>query len=287
MAINFNQVGFIYQAGTPFATDGLHDVNFSIPEDQFTAVIGHTGSGKSTMVQLLDGLSLPSYGHIDILDLQLTVETKPAETNEIRRHVGLVFQFPEAQLFEQTVLRDVMFGPKNFGKTDEEARELAIDALRTVGMAEQFDERSPFELSGGQMRRVAIAGVLALQPEILILDEPTAGLDPQGQTELMALFARLQVERNMTLVLVTHQMEFVAQYAKHVIVFEKGTVVKEGSVGEVFADADWLQAKQLDVPIAKHFADLLADKGIELEQVLNIEALADQLAVQLKEADHV
>ncbi|MDR3241262.1 MAG: energy-coupling factor transporter ATPase [Lactobacillaceae bacterium] len=287
MAINFNQVGFIYQAGTPFATDGLHDVNFSIPEGQFTAVIGHTGSGKSTMVQLLDGLSLPSVGQIDILDLQLTTETKPAETNEIRRHVGLVFQFPEAQLFEQTVLRDVMFGPKNFGKTDEEARELAIDALRTVGMDEQFDERSPFELSGGQMRRVAIAGVLALQPEILILDEPTAGLDPQGQTELMALFARLQIERNMTLVLVTHQMEFVAQYANHVVVFEKGTIVKEGSVDEVFADADWLRAKQLDVPIAKHFADLLADKGIELEQVLNIEALADQLAVQLKEANHV
>ncbi|MCM0582630.1 energy-coupling factor transporter ATPase [Weissella diestrammenae] len=287
MAINFTKVGFTYQVDTPFATPGLYDVNFTMPENQFTAVIGHTGSGKSTMVQLLDGLVLPNQGQIKIAEMTLDANTKASATNQIRRHVGLVFQFPEAQLFEQTVLQDVMFGPKNFGKTDVQAKAIAIDALRTVGMAEKFDQRSPFELSGGQMRRVAIAGVLALEPEILILDEPTAGLDPQGQNELMALFARLQRERQMTLILVTHQMEFVAQYADHVVVFENGTVVKEGDAKLIFSDAEWLQNKQLDVPMAKKFADALAGKGVLLDNVLNIDALVAQLVPRLKEAQHV
>ena len=205
----------------------------------------------------------------------------------MRAHVGLVFQFPEAQLFEQTVLKDVMFGPKNFGKSEAEAKEAAQRALRTVGMAERFDERSPFELSGGQMRRVAIAGVLAMEPDLLILDEPTAGLDPAGQEELMTLFARLQKERDMTVVLITHQMEYVAQYADHVVIFEGGTVVKEGTPAEVFADVDWLHEKQLDVPIAKQFADQLADKGLQLENVLDIDQLADQLATKLGGEAHV
>ncbi|MBJ7694639.1 energy-coupling factor transporter ATPase [Weissella confusa] len=287
MAINFNQVGFTYQLNTPFATPGLHDVNFTMPEGKFTAVIGHTGSGKSTMVQHLDGLVIPTAGEITIGDQRIVPTTKPKELNQMRAHVGLVFQFPEAQLFEQTVLKDVMFGPKNFGKSEGEAKEAAQRALRTVGMAERFDERSPFELSGGQMRRVAIAGVLAMEPDLLILDEPTAGLDPAGQEELMTLFARLQKERDMTVVLITHQMEYVAQYADHVVIFEGGTVVKEGTPAEVFADVDWLHEKQLDVPIAKQFADQLADKGLQLENVLDIDQLADQLATKLGGEAHV
>lgn len=287
MAINFNQVGFTYQLNTPFATPGLHDVNFTMPEGKFTAAIGHTGSGKSTMVQHLDGLVIPTAGEITIGDQRIVPTTKPKELNQMRAHVGLVFQFPEAQLFEQTVLKDVMFGPKNFGKSEAEAKEAAQRALRTVGMAERFDERSPFELSGGQMRRVAIAGVLAMEPDLLILDEPTAGLDPAGQEELMTLFARLQKERDMTVVLITHQMEYVAQYADHVVIFEGGTVVKEGTPAEVFADVDWLHEKQLDVPIAKQFADQLADKGLQLENVLDIDQLADQLATKLGGEAHV
>ncbi|MEQ4551123.1 energy-coupling factor transporter ATPase [Weissella sp. GP1] len=287
MAINFNQVGFTYQLNTPFATPGLHDVNFTMPEGKFTAVIGHTGSGKSTMVQHLDGLVIPTAGEITIGDQRIVPTTKPKELNQMRAHVGLVFQFPEAQLFEQTVLKDVMFGPKNFGKSEGEAKEAAQRALRTVGMAERFDERSPFELSGGQMRRVAIAGVLAMEPDLLILDEPTAGLDPAGQEELMTLFARLQKERDMTVVLITHQMEYVAQYADHVVIFEGGTVVKEGTPAEVFADVDWLHEKQLDVPIAKQFADQLADKGLQLENVLDIDQLANQLATKLGGEAHV
>lgn len=287
MAINFNQVGFTYQLNTPFATPGLHDVNFTMPEGKFTAVIGHTGSGKSTMVQHLDGLVIPTAGEITIGDQRIVPTTKPKDLNQMRAHVGLVFQFPEAQLFEQTVLKDVMFGPKNFGKSEAEAKEAAQRALRTVGMAERFDERSPFELSGGQMRRVAIAGVLAMEPDLLILDEPTAGLDPAGQEELMTLFAHLQKERDMTVVLITHQMEYVAQYADHVVIFEGGTVVKEGTPAEVFADVDWLHEKQLDVPIAKQFADQLADKGLQLENVLDIDQLADQLATKLGGEAHV
>lgn len=285
MAINFQEVGFTYQVESPFAVPGVHDVNFTIPKQQFTAVIGHTGSGKSTMLQLLDGLILPQSGKIEILDQMIAPETKLAATNEIRRHVGMVFQFPEAQLFEATVLEDVMFGPKNFGHSSEEAKTLALKALRLVGMPEKFDDQSPFDLSGGQMRRVAIAGVLALEPEILVLDEPTAGLDPQGQQELMALFAQLQHEYGMTIILVTHQMEFVAQYAQHVLVFEHGTVIKTGTPEEVFSNQQWLQTKQLDVPMAKAFADRLENKGIKLEHVLNLDALADQLAQKIREAN--
>ncbi|WP_027698084.1 energy-coupling factor transporter ATPase [Weissella oryzae] len=281
MAINFKEVGFTYQLGTPFATPGLHAVNFTIPEKAFTAVIGHTGSGKSTMVQHLDGLLIPTAGKIELGTVTIEPATKLRELNAVRAHVGLVFQFPEAQLFEQSVIRDVMFGPKNFGKSEDEAHQAAVQALRLVGMAASYDERSPFDLSGGQMRRVAIAGVLAMEPDLLILDEPTAGLDPAGQTELMELFAKLQRERAMAVVLITHQMEDVAKYADHVIVFEKGTVIQEGSPSEIFADEAWLKARQLDVPLARQFADQLAAKGIELTNVLDMEQLADQLAERL------
>jgi energy-coupling factor transport system ATP-binding protein len=287
MAINFKEVGFTYQLGTPFATPGLHDVNFTIAEHSFTAVIGHTGSGKSTMVQHLDGLLIPTSGVIEHGEVTIEPDMRPRDLNQMRAHVGLAFQFPEAQLFEQTVLKDVMFGPKNFGKTEVEARDAAVKALRLVGMAAEFDERTPFDLSGGQMRRVALAGVLAMEPDLLILDEPTAGLDPAGQTELMNLFATLQREQALTIVLITHQMEYVAEYADQVIVFEGATGVRQGTPQEVFADADWLHERQLDVPLARQFADQLAQKGIVLEHVLDMNQLADQLAERLGGGRHV
>lgn len=286
MAINFKAVNFTYQADSPFATSALHDVNLTIPEHQFTAVVGHTGSGKSTMVQLLEGLLIPTQGVITVGDVQITPKTKKKALNQLRQHIGMVFQFPEAQLFEQTVLKDVMFGPKNFGKSDSEAQALAEKALRTVGMGPEFDQRTPFDLSGGQMRRVAIAGVLAMEPDILILDEPTAGLDPVGQADLMALFARLQAERKLTLILITHQMDFVAQYADQVVVFDQGTVIREGNPEMIFADSAWLTAHHLDLPVAKQFADALAEKGIELEHVLDLDQLTAQLAQVLKEGPH-
>lgn len=286
MAINFEEVSFTYQAGTPFATSGLHDVNLHIPEHAFTAVIGHTGSGKSTMVQMLDGLTQPTTGTVTVGEHVVTSATKKKVLNDMREHIGMVFQFPEAQLFEQTVLQDVMFGPMNYGMSEEDAKVAAKEALRTVGMAERFDDRTPFDLSGGQMRRVAIAGILAMQPDLLILDEPTAGLDPAGQTELMALFGRLQAERNLTVVLITHQMEFVAEYASHVIVFEGGTVLKEGTTRDIFSDSAWLKEHQLDVPAAQQFADALATKGIHLNQVLDMDALADELVKELQGGAH-
>lgn len=277
MAITFKNVGFTYQAGTPFATPALHDVNFNIPDHSFTAVIGHTGSGKSTMVQLLDGLELPTDGEITIGAATITAATKKKTLNGMRHDIGMVFQFPEAQLFEQTVLADVMFGPMNYGMSKTEAELAAKAALELVQMPESSYETSPFDLSGGQMRRVAIAGVIAMEPEILILDEPTAGLDPAGQADLMALFANLQQERDLTVILITHQMEFVGQYADNVLVFDAGSVVKTGTPAEIFADSDWLRQKQLDVPAATQFSDYLEAKGLPLHGALDLDQLADEI----------
>ncbi|MBM7616731.1 energy-coupling factor transport system ATP-binding protein [Weissella uvarum] len=278
MAIVFKEVGFTYQAGTPFATPALHDVNFTIPEHSFTAVIGHTGSGKSTMVQQLDGLILPTTGSIEMAGTTITADTKKKQLNQMRRHVGMVFQFPESQLFEQSVLADVKFGPKNYGLSDAEAINAAKAALELVHIAPDLYDASPFDLSGGQMRRVAIAGVLAMEPEVLILDEPTAGLDPVGQNELMQLFADLHQARNMTVVLITHQMEYVGQYADNVLVFDGGTVVKTGTPEEIFADSQWLRDHQLDVPAATQFADALEAKGMPIEPALDLDQLADEIA---------
>lgn len=277
MAITFKNVGFTYQAGTPFATPALHDVNFNIPDHSFTAVIGHTGSGKSTMVQLLDGLELPTDGEITIGAATITAATRRKTLNGMRHDIGMVFQFPEAQLFEQTVLADVMFGPMNYGMSKAEAEDAAKEALELVQMPESSYEASPFDLSGGQMRRVAIAGVIAMEPEILILDEPTAGLDPAGQADLMALFANLQQERDLTIILITHQMEFVGQYADNVLVFDAGSVVKTGTPAEIFADSDWLRQKQLDVPAATQFSDYLEAKGLPLQGALDLDQLADEI----------
>ena len=278
MDIRFKQVGFAYQAGTPFEMRALHDVSFSIEDGSYVAIIGHTGSGKSTILQHLNALLKPTEGLVELGDKTIDSTTGNKDLKPLRKKVGIVFQFPEAQLFEETVEKDIAFGPKNFGVSEEEALKIAAEVVKTVGLPEEVLKKSPFDLSGGQMRRVAIAGVLAMKPEVLVLDEPTAGLDPKGRLEMMEMFYKLNKGQNMTIVLVTHQMNDVSDYADHVIVIEAGNVVKEGSPKEVFSDASWLLEKQLGVPTTLAFVEKLKEKGWFTDKMpLTLDELADAI----------
>lgn len=278
MDIRFKQVGFAYQAGTPFEMRALHDVTFSVKDGSYVAIIGHTGSGKSTILQHLNALLKPTEGIVELGDKTIDSTTGNKDLKPLRKKVGIVFQFPEAQLFEETVEKDIAFGPKNFGVSEEEALKIAAEVVKTVGLPEDVLKKSPFDLSGGQMRRVAIAGVLAMKPEVLVLDEPTAGLDPKGRLEMMEMFYKLNKEQKMTIVLVTHQMNDVSDYADHVIVIEAGNVVKEGSPKEVFSDASWLLEKQLGVPTTLAFVEKLKEKGWSTDKMpLTLDELADAI----------
>ena len=278
MDIRFKQVGFAYQAGTPFEMRALHDVTFSVKDGSYVAIIGHTGSGKSTILQHLNALLKPTEGIVELGDKTIDSTTGNKDLKPLRKKVGIVFQFPEAQLFEETVEKDIAFGPKNFGVSEEKALNIAAEVVKTVGLPEEVLKKSPFDLSGGQMRRVAIAGVLAMKPEVLVLDEPTAGLDPKGRLEMMEMFYKLNKEQNMTIVLVTHQMNDVSDYADHVIVIEAGNVVKEGSPKEVFSDASWLLEKQLGVPTTLAFVEKLKEKGWSTDKMpLTLDELANAI----------
>ena len=278
MDIRFKQAGFAYQAGTPFEMRALHDVTFSVKDGSYVAIIGHTGSGKSTILQHLNALLKPTEGLVELGDKTIDSTTGNKDLKPLRKKVGIVFQFPEAQLFEETVEKDIAFGPKNFGVSEEEALKIAAEVVKTVGLPEEVLKKSPFDLSGGQMRRVAIAGVLAMKPEVLVLDEPTAGLDPKGRLEMMEMFYKLNKEQNMTIVLVTHQMNDVSDYADHVIVIESGNVVKEGSPKEVFSDASWLLEKQLGVPTTLAFVEKLKEKGWSTDKMpLTLDELANAI----------
>lgn len=280
--IIFDQVSYTYNPNTPFAVDVLNNVNLTIPENKVTAIVGHTGSGKSTLIQHLNVLLRPTAGTLTVAGEKVTATSEHATLKPLRKKVGVVFQFPEAQLFEESVIKDVMFGPLNFDISEEEAMRIAKEKLALVGIPEHLYERSPFDLSGGQMRRVAIAGVLALEPEVLVLDEPTAGLDPLGHKSMMEMFIDLQQTTNITLVLVTHQMDDVAKYADNVIVMEKGTMVKNGTPAEVFADASWLDQKQLSLPQAMSFMTKI-DSQLDVamptteKPPLTVDELADYL----------
>ncbi len=284
MRIEFQNVDFAYGVGTPFEIQSLHEVNLVIPDGSFTAFIGHTGSGKSTAIKHLNGLNKPSKGLVKLDDDVITASTKGEILRRVRRKVGMVFQFPESQLFEETVIKDVMFGPKNYGASEEEAEEKATKALKLVGIEESIYKKSPFDLSGGQMRRVAIAGILAMEPEVLVLDEPTAGLDPQGHREMMAMFYDLYQKHHLTVVLVTHQMNDVAKYANHVIVMSKGTVAKEGSPTEIFKDPAWLKEHSLGLPDALSFKEKIEQQaGFSLPgNPLTLETLADSIQAYFK-----
>ena len=278
MDIRFKQVGFAYQAGTPFEMRALHDISFSIEDGSYVAIIGHTGSGKSTILQHLNALLKPTEGVVELGEKTIDSTTGNKDLKPLRKKVGIVFQFPEAQLFEETVEKDIAFGPKNFGVSEEEALKIAAEVVKTVGLPEDVLKKSPFDLSGGQMRRVAIAGVLAMKPEVLVLDEPTAGLDPKGRFEMMEMFYKLHKEQNLTIVLVTHQMNDVSDYANHVVVIEAGSVVKEGAPKEVFEDASWLLEKQLGVPTTLAFIEKLKSKGWNTTKMpLTLEELADAI----------
>ena len=275
MGITLEGVNYTYQAGTPFEGRALFDINLTIKEGSYTAFIGHTGSGKSTIMQVLNGLNVPTEGAVIVDDIKITANSKNKEVKPVRKKVGLVFQFPESQLFEETVLKDVAFGPQNFGVSIEEAEQLAREKLAMVGIHEEFVEKNPFELSGGQMRRVAIAGILAMEPEVLVLDEPTAGLDPKGRRELMTLFKELH-QNGMTIVLVTHLMDDVANYADYVNVLEGGKLVRSGYPKEVFQDVAFLENKQLGVPKITKFAQQLVKRGLHLDALpITIEEFAE------------
>lgn len=287
MDITFDHVSFTYQAGTPFAGDGLKDVSVTIKDGSYTAIIGHTGSGKSTLLQHLNALLKPTSGTVTIGDFKITNETSNKNLKPLRQKVGMVFQFAENQLFEQTVAKDIAFGPKNFGVSEEEALKLAAQMVKLVGLPDSVLEQSPFDLSGGQMRRVAIAGVLAMQPEVLVLDEPTAGLDPAGRNEMMAMFQQLHETQGLTIVLVTHLMDDVADFADQVLVMDQGQLIKTGSPRTIFADPAWLTAHQLGLPKTAQMAQALTAKGFQFDpQPLTTEELARQLLPQIGGGAH-
>lgn len=277
MGIALENVSFTYQEGTPLASTALSDVSLTIEDGSYTALIGHTGSGKSTILQLLNGLLVPSQGSVRVFDTLITSTSKNKDIRQIRKQVALVFQFAENQIFEETVLKDVAFGPQNFGVSEEDAEQIAREKLALVGIDESLFDRSPFELSGGQMRRVAIAGILAMEPAILVLDEPTAGLDPLGRKELMNLFKKLH-QSGMTIVLVTHLMDDVAEYANQVYVMEKGRLVKGGKPSDVFQDVVFMEEVQLGVPKITSFCKRLADRGVSFKRLpIKIEEFKESL----------
>jgi energy-coupling factor transport system ATP-binding protein len=260
MRIEVKDLTHIYSEGMPFETVALRNVSFTAESGSFVGLIGHTGSGKSTLIQHLNGLLKPMKGKV--LADGVDVTEKSETSRSLRRKIGLVFQYPEYQLFEETVLKDVCFGPKNLGLSQEACEERAFHALRLVGMdAEDVKDRSPFGLSGGEKRRVAIAGVLAMDPEVLILDEPTAGLDPKGHNDILDMIQKIRQAQDLTIILVSHNMDDVARMADHVLVMENGTLVMEGPPQSIFSQEEKLHQLGLSLPSATALMQLLARQG--------------------------
>ena len=284
MRITLDDVEYRYQVNTPFEHLALHDVNISMEPGSYTAIIGHTGSGKSTLLQHLNALLKPTKGKVIIGDRTIVAGRKEKLLRPIRQKVGIVFQFPEHQLFDETVEKDICFGPMNFGVSEAEAKELAKKAIVQVGLSEEFLDKSPFDLSGGQMRRVAIAGVLAMEPEVLVLDEPTAGLDPRGRKEIMDMFYDLHKVRGISTILVTHSMEDAAKYADDIIIMHKGTVFQKGTPQEIFSQPEQLLELGLDVPDTVRFQlKLQKELGVRFDHpCLNIEDLAIEIDKAMK-----
>ena len=263
MSLRLEHVSHLYEADTPLAHKALEDINLEIPDNQFIGIIGHTGSGKSTLVQHLNGLLKATEGKIYFTGAD--IYEKGYDMKKLRSKVGLVFQYPEHQLFEIDVFTDVCFGPKNLGLKQEEIEQRALDALQMVGLPETFYKQSPFELSGGQKRRVAIAGVLAMQPEILILDEPTAGLDPKGREEILDQIKKLQKESGITVILVSHSMEDVAEYVDRIIVMNGGKIMYDDIPREVFKYYKELEEVGLAAPQVTYIMHALRKKGLRVD----------------------
>ena len=260
MKINLTNVNYLYNQGTATEKYAVKDVTLSVEKTEFIAIVGSTGSGKSTLIQLLNGLKLPTSGTITYDGVNIGKDKK--QLRNIRCRVGIVFQYPEYQLFDESVLKDAAFGPHNKGCSNEEALDKAKKALLATGMTEESFEKSPFDLSGGEKRRVAIAGVIAMDPEILIMDEPTAGLDPKGKSEILDLINELHKDRNMTVIMVSHNMDEVAEYADRVIVMHEGQVLMDGDPHEVFANEEIIKQAGLNQPQAADFCKRLGIEGL-------------------------
>lgn len=282
MSITVENLTYTYSKGLPNETRALEDVSFQLKTGEFAAVIGHTGSGKSTLMQQLNGLLRPDSGKITVGEVCITDPS--TKMTEVRRKVGLVFQYPEYQLFEETVAKDVAFGPKQVGMTGEELDRVVEESIRLTGLDyEEVKERSPFELSGGQKRRVAIAGVLAMKPEILILDEPTAGLDPSAHRDVLELIRRIHRKERMTILLVSHNMGDIAELADRVLVMNRGKLVMNGTPAEVFSRGEPLWEMGLGLPPATEFMERIKERmpGIDAAQ-LSIEDAAKEICRYLK-----
>lgn len=283
MSIKYENVSHVYSLNTPFEYRALTDVNLELEDGKVYAIIGETGSGKSTLVQHLNALLLPTAGELHIGDKVIKSNEKPKNLKALRKEVGLVFQFPEYQLFEETILKDVSFGPKNFKASEEEAQKAAKEALRVVGIDESYYERSPFDLSGGQKRRVAIAGILAMNPSTLVLDEPTAGLDPQGAKEMMELFVTLNKKLGKTIVLVTHDMEHVLEYCDEVIVMSEGKVMKKTDKVSFFKNLDLLHQLQINPPHVVELREALIQSGFQISSdIITLHELVKAISREVK-----
>ncbi len=279
MPLRFEKVDFEYSPGTPFAFQALKNIDLELAEGKMTAIIGATGSGKTTLVQHLNALLLPSKGTVNVLDFQITAGKKFTEVKKLRHQVGLVFQFAEYQLFEETILKDVCFGPLNFGVAEKDAETIARRCLKTVGIDPADYDKSPLELSGGQKRRVAIAGILAMRPKVLVLDEPTAGLDPQGAQTMMELFRKINKEEGITVLVVTHNMEHVLEFCDEVVVLEKGELLMQTDIRTFFENYEYMEKANINPPAIIRFKELLRKNGMEISSdVLDIEALASAIA---------
>lgn len=282
MSIKIEQLTHIYNEGTPFEKKALKNVNLEIEQGSFVGIIGHTGSGKSTLIQMFNGLLKPTEGRAIVNGQDINEEH--IDRKKIRQQVGLVFQYPEYQLFEISVYKDVAYGPKNLGLDEEQIKERVEHSLRSVGLKEEVWEKSPFELSGGQKRRVAIAGVLAMNPQILILDEPTAGLDPKGREELFMQLKELHNKLGITIILISHSMEDVAKYAQKLIVLHEGTIAFRGTPREVFVHVKELEEIGLAPPQIKYIIQALGNKGMELDNtILTVEEAALKIIEYFKE----
>ena len=282
MQIQVKNLTHVYSEGMPYESAALTDISFSVEKGEFMGIIGHTGSGKSTLIQHLNGLLKPKSGSILIDGINIT--GKDVKMRDIRRKIGLVFQYPEYQLFEETVHKDVAFGPLNLGLTQAEADQRVVEAIGLVGLDyDEIAERSPFELSGGQKRRVAIAGVIAMKPEILILDEPTAGLDPKAHADILQMVERIHAVEQNTIILVSHNMGDIARLAAKVLVLDRGKMALIGTPAEVFRQADFLESLGLGLPPSAYLMRELLSRGVPVSaDILTIDAAEEELYHILK-----
>jgi len=282
MSIKIEKLTHVYMPKTPFEKKALDNISLEIEQGEFVALIGHTGSGKSTLIQHINGLLKPTSGTIIIDELDITA--KKAKLTGVRKKVGLVFQYPEYQLFEETIEKDIAFGPHNLGLDNDEINKRVQRAMKIVGLDyEEYKDKSPFEISGGQKRRVAIAGVVAMEPKVLILDEPTAGLDPKGRDDILSKIVQLYKENNMTIILVSHSMEDVAKVANRIIVMDEGTCILDGTPAKIFKEIEVLESVGLAVPQVTYLIRELRSKGFDVsEDTFTVEKAKRELLRILK-----